>query len=379
MASESQQVEDDRRLTVDEQLSNDVHLRVIAGLRQVQLALDGSPLADELGFSISQLVSVAPTTSFTALQLDDEDDAEGWGGVMQTELLQRPGARADSHINMDKIAVAAAAPSRRCSRMSFGEASSSTFVRSARAAAVLCNLAAQGDVDGLRRLLSEDGSLGADMKDYDRRTPLHIAAAEGQLAMVRYLCEVCRVPVSAVDRWGGTPLDDALRSEEGEVVAYLRSNGAEQGDGETRGSPQRSARAADARTDFAGALQALNAARAAGSAGGDYEGAAGASAGEGGAVEGRRRAPLASTAPHPALGLHQLRIDARARGIASRIAHGGWGGDVFELAEASGDHWVPTAWACCAARAVASRRPRLEAACLRSFVAVARTLRAARP
>ena len=110
MASESPQVEEDRRprSTVDEQLSNDVHLRVIAGLRNVQLALAGSPLADELGFSISQLVSVAPTTSFTALQLDEEDDVHGWGGVMQTELLQRHGARADSHINMDDLAVAAA-------------------------------------------------------------------------------------------------------------------------------------------------------------------------------------------------------------------------------------------------------------------------------
>ena len=49
MPSKSPQVEEDRRprSTVDEQLSNDVHLRVIAGLRNVQLALADTAMMTE--------------------------------------------------------------------------------------------------------------------------------------------------------------------------------------------------------------------------------------------------------------------------------------------------------------------------------------------
>jgi len=53
---------------------------------------------------------------------------------------------------------------------------------------------------------------GADVNegDYDRRTALHLAASEGQLDVVRLLIER-GADVSARDRWGGTPLDDARR------------------------------------------------------------------------------------------------------------------------------------------------------------------------
>lgn len=49
-------------------------------------------------------------------------------------------------------------------------------------------------------------------KDYDGRTALHLAAAEGHLNIVKYLLEQCNVSPAPLDRWGGTPLDEAGKS-----------------------------------------------------------------------------------------------------------------------------------------------------------------------
>ena len=61
-------------------------------------------------------------------------------------------------------------------------------------------------------------------RDYDRRTPLHIAASEGHLEICKFLVdEGSRINRS--DRWGGSPLDDAYRHKHTEVAEYLRSCG----------------------------------------------------------------------------------------------------------------------------------------------------------
>ena len=61
--------------------------------------------------------------------------------------------------------------------------------------------------------------------DYDNRTALHLGAAEGHLAAVKYL--VARgADVNAVDRWRGTPLRDAEAGEHTETVAFLKRVGA---------------------------------------------------------------------------------------------------------------------------------------------------------
>ena len=59
----------------------------------------------------------------------------------------------------------------------------------------------------------------------DNRTALHLGAAEGHLAAVKYL--VARgADVNAVDRWRGTPLRDAEAGEHTETVAFLKRVGA---------------------------------------------------------------------------------------------------------------------------------------------------------
>ena len=51
-----------------------------------------------------------------------------------------------------------------------------------------------------------------DSGDYDKRTAIHLAASEGLLDVVICLVEELNADASPVDRWGGTPLDDALRT-----------------------------------------------------------------------------------------------------------------------------------------------------------------------
>lgn len=46
--------------------------------------------------------------------------------------------------------------------------------------------------------------------DYDKRTGLHIATAEGFYEMVKYLVEN-GANVNVTDRWGRTPLDGKIR------------------------------------------------------------------------------------------------------------------------------------------------------------------------
>lgn len=78
-----------------------------------------------------------------------------------------------------------------------------------------------GDVSALRRYYL----LGLDMNiaDYDGRTALHVAAAEGQEHAVRFLLETCNVNVNTKDRWGFTPLEEAERFEHPEVAKLLIS------------------------------------------------------------------------------------------------------------------------------------------------------------
>ena len=67
-----------------------------------------------------------------------------------------------------------------------------------------------------------------DFRDYDRRTAIHVAASEGHLEICKFLVSR-RARINRSDRWGGSPLDDALRHRHKEVIQYLRSLGASTG------------------------------------------------------------------------------------------------------------------------------------------------------
>lgn len=91
------------------------------------------------------------------------------------------------------------------------------------------HMVALGNQFELETLLQERPDL-VNFRDYDFRTPLHLAASEGHLDICRYLVER-GARVNRRDRWGGSPLDDAYRHRHSEVIQYLRQNGATFGAG----------------------------------------------------------------------------------------------------------------------------------------------------
>uniref|UniRef100_A0A8C9RLL8 glutaminase n=1 Tax=Scleropages formosus TaxID=113540 RepID=A0A8C9RLL8_SCLFO len=77
-----------------------------------------------------------------------------------------------------------------------------------------------GDVSALRRFALS--SMNMELKDYDSRTALHVAAAEGHVDVVLFLTEVCKVNPFVKDRWGNIPLDDAVQFGHENVVKILQ-------------------------------------------------------------------------------------------------------------------------------------------------------------
>ncbi|XP_043931125.1 glutaminase kidney isoform, mitochondrial isoform X3 [Protopterus annectens] len=73
-----------------------------------------------------------------------------------------------------------------------------------------------GDVSALRRFALS--SMDMEQRDYDSRTALHVAAAEGHVEVVRFLLEACKVNPNPKDRWGNTPMDEAIHFGHHDVV-----------------------------------------------------------------------------------------------------------------------------------------------------------------
>ncbi|KAM9671659.1 glutaminase liver isoform, mitochondrial isoform 2-T2 [Trichechus inunguis] len=77
-----------------------------------------------------------------------------------------------------------------------------------------------GDVSALRRFALS--AMDMEQKDYDSRTALHVAAAEGHTEVVKFLIEACKVNPFVKDRWGNIPLDDAVQFNHLEVAKLLQ-------------------------------------------------------------------------------------------------------------------------------------------------------------
>jgi len=86
------------------------------------------------------------------------------------------------------------------------------------------HMVALGNQFELEKMLLDRPDL-VNFRDYDFRTPLHLAASEGHVDIVRYLIQK-GARVDRSDRWGGSPLDDAHRHRHPEVIQCLRQHGA---------------------------------------------------------------------------------------------------------------------------------------------------------
>ncbi|XP_019185177.1 PREDICTED: potassium channel SKOR-like isoform X2 [Ipomoea nil] len=86
------------------------------------------------------------------------------------------------------------------------------------AGSFLCEIVVRGDSDILRRLLSY--GVDPNSKDYDHRTPLHVAASQGLYSMAKLLLGA-GASVFSKDRWGNTPVDGARTSGNKQLIDLL--------------------------------------------------------------------------------------------------------------------------------------------------------------
>ncbi|KAI3817366.1 hypothetical protein L1987_11156 [Smallanthus sonchifolius] len=81
----------------------------------------------------------------------------------------------------------------------------------------------QNDAAAVRKLLEEDRSL-VQARDYDNRTPLHVASLHGWIEVAKCLIEY-GADVNAQDRWKNTPLADAEGARKHNMIELLKSYG----------------------------------------------------------------------------------------------------------------------------------------------------------
>ncbi|XP_076027329.1 glutaminase liver isoform, mitochondrial [Genypterus blacodes] len=82
--------------------------------------------------------------------------------------------------------------------------------------------ALKGDVGSLRRYFLSGVDVNA--VDYDGRSALHVAAAEGQTEVIRFLLENSGANPALKDRWGSSPLQEARRHNKEAAVQLLQGN-----------------------------------------------------------------------------------------------------------------------------------------------------------
>ena len=96
------------------------------------------------------------------------------------------------------------------------------YINAEQAGSALCAAASAQDVDQLRRLIDNKADINAG--DYDSRSALHIAAADGHAKVVEFLLEQKADP-NKRDRWACTPLLEAVRCGRAGLASLIRSKG----------------------------------------------------------------------------------------------------------------------------------------------------------
>jgi len=88
----------------------------------------------------------------------------------------------------------------------------------------ILSYAASGDLGALKRMYFKNCDLN--VMDYDHRTPMHVAAASGNLEIVKFLYKLnikTFLNINALkDRFDKTPIDDAQREGHKDIIQYFK-------------------------------------------------------------------------------------------------------------------------------------------------------------
>lgn len=87
----------------------------------------------------------------------------------------------------------------------------------------LCYVAAEGSSEQAKALL--EARVDPNFRDYEQRSPLHIAAGFGNMPVMQTLLQH-GADVNAIDRWGCTPLYQCEQGKHSEAAQMLKDNGA---------------------------------------------------------------------------------------------------------------------------------------------------------
>ena len=85
--------------------------------------------------------------------------------------------------------------------------------------ALLCVCGYKGDMKRIK--LFKECEADIDATDYDLRTVGHLAAAEGQWDLLRYLASHTKFNFNLLDRWGKTPLDEISNARQRQDIEEL--------------------------------------------------------------------------------------------------------------------------------------------------------------
>lgn len=100
------------------------------------------------------------------------------------------------------------------------------YIRKALHPLLLCSAAQSGNLEIVEEFCKKDNVDSC--LEYDYRTPLHIAATNDNLDMVKKLLEH-GASLHKVDKYGATPLLDAIRFKRNAIIRLLRQSGAHAG------------------------------------------------------------------------------------------------------------------------------------------------------
>ena len=88
---------------------------------------------------------------------------------------------------------------------------------------LMCSYTYLNDLNHLKYLFKENGK--HHLIDQNNRSPLHISASEGYFKITKWVIEHCHLNINGTDKFGNTPLYDALSNGHFHLLEYLYSHG----------------------------------------------------------------------------------------------------------------------------------------------------------